>query len=196
MHGTYTNSPSLRIIATILAFTAIAMVATRYAPASAAVILLTGAAKSFESISDIFFGLFQRREELRYMAISMIVKGIVMVPAAALALHFGRSAAWGVSGMLVVWIAVLVFYELPRASPVRFIWNPRAFASLAWSSLPLGLVMMLFSFKTNIPRHGLTGAGLAVLVASCVQLALNLALIVYVLKVQLSRTPSSDMLSR
>ena len=148
----------LRLVNTALALAVIAVVATRYAPATAWVILLTGSAKAVESISDIFFGLLQRREELRYMAISMIGKGILMVPAAAIALYLGRTAAWGVAGMLVVWIGVLAFYELPvlsrlQAGAARFVWNAPAFARLAWSSLPLGFVMMLVSFNSNIPRY-------------------------------------------
>ena len=52
----------LRLLTTVLAFTTIAAIAllARYRWQTALVVILVGAAKSVENLSDVFYGLFQK----------------------------------------------------------------------------------------------------------------------------------------
>jgi O-antigen/teichoic acid export membrane protein len=157
---TFESYFGLRMLTTALALIAIAALISvgRYATQTAVVILLVGIAKAIESISDVYFGLLQRHERMRYIAISLILKGLLSLPALALGVFFTRSVTWGVAGMAIAWACVLLFYDVPVARRLgigtpHFHWQPAVFARLTLLSLPLGFVMLLISLNSNIPRY-------------------------------------------
>ncbi len=166
----------LRLVCTLLA--AVAIIAVTFLSGhkgeTAAVILAVGAAKAFESISDIYYGLLQRHERMDYIARSMMVKGPLSLVALATGSYVTGSIFWGACAMALVWGLVLVFYDIPVAGMVlsgkngrtgerkgnrpisaamKPRWNRSVLGSLTWCSLPLGLVMMLISLNANIPRY-------------------------------------------
>ena len=121
------------------------------------VILLAGLAKAVESISDIYFGLRQRHEQMQPIARSLIAKGLLSLFAFSLALRLTHSLLWAMLGMFFAWSAVLFLYDVrathliqarvvPRFSPVLL-------RRLAWRSLPLGVMSMLVSINANMPRY-------------------------------------------
>jgi O-antigen/teichoic acid export membrane protein len=157
---------ALRLLTTGLALFAIAGLVglAGYAPATAGVIVIVGLAKAFEAVSDIFYGLFQQREQMDRIAISMILKGGLSLAALGMLLYLTGSLWWGVVGLAGIWAAVLVFYDIPsgahllrqagmRAAAGRPRWDPATLARLTWLALPLGVVMLLVSLNTNIPRY-------------------------------------------
>lgn len=167
---TFGHYLSLRVFTTAVALLVIAGVVacSGCTPRLAAVIFLIGLAKGFESISDIFFGYLQQREQMDRIARSMIVKGILSLGAVALAIHFTANLAFAAAGMAAVWAAMLFCYDapvaarlLPGAIPaVRLLiprWTPRMLWRLALLALPGGIVMMLISFSGNIPRYFIAG---------------------------------------
>ncbi|MGO9021544.1 MAG: lipopolysaccharide biosynthesis protein [Syntrophobacteraceae bacterium] len=166
----------LRLVCTLLAVAAIIAVTflSGYKGETAAVILAVGAAKTFESISDIYYGLLQQRERMDYIARSMMVKGPLSLIALATGSYVTGHIFWGACAMALVWGAVLVLYDIPVAgivlsgenertgehegawsifAAIKPRWNRSVLGSLAWRSLPLGLVMMLISLNANIPRY-------------------------------------------
>ncbi len=153
--GEYTFSQyfGLRLLTTALALALIA--AFNF---SSPVTLLIGLSKAVESISDVIFGFLQRLERMRSIAIALMLKGLLGLPALACAIYLTRSVAWGVAAMLSVWTAVLFAYEMPLVRRLgfrvpTFEWNRAVFARLTVLTLPLGLVMMLISLNGNIPRY-------------------------------------------
>lgn len=154
---------ALRLLTTLLALAAIAVIvhAAGYERQTAAVILLIGLAKSFEAMSDVFYGLFLRRERMDRLAKSMITKGALSLTALGLAVYLTGSVVWGVVGLVLAWAAVFAGYDLRtgagllgrRVSDLRPVWSGGRLAALAWLSLPLGLVMALLTLNSTIPRY-------------------------------------------
>lgn len=166
----------LRLIATALALLVIITVVlgSGYRRETALVILVVGIAKSFEAISDVFYGLFQQYEQMDRIAKSMMIKGPLSLAALAAGVYMTGSVFWGAVGLAIAWALILVGYDLrsgalilgsiPRPANLSLIENyymaalrPRrdinVLVRLAWLALPLGLVMMLISLNTNIPRY-------------------------------------------
>jgi len=157
---------ALRLATTALAFAAICLIAwlAGYRWQTALVVILVGVAKSVESFSDVIYGLMQKYERLDRIAIAMMLRGVGSVTVFALALWFTRSVAWAVVALAAWWSAVLLTYERQTggellkafgAADARFApsWERARMRQLAWLSLPLGVVMVLVSLNTNIPRY-------------------------------------------
>lgn len=150
----------LRIITTLLALITILMIALiGYRNETVLIILLIGVAKSFESLSDVVYGFIQQRERMDRIAHAKIIKGPASLVALAIGVIVTGGVPGGVIGMIVVWAALFFLYDLRNARALlesRFDLRPRwpllRLVKLAWLALPLGLVMMLISLTTSIPR--------------------------------------------
>jgi O-antigen/teichoic acid export membrane protein len=166
----------LRLIATGLALLAIAgiTIAAGYRWETSQIILLVGLAKAFESISDVFYGLIQQYERMDRIAISLMIKGPVSLLLLGLGVYLTGSVLGGAVGLTVAWAIVLVGYDIrsgalilntppltpqdgvaasPEAVALRPRWHLKTLGKLTWLTMPLGLVMMLISLNTNIPRY-------------------------------------------
>jgi O-antigen/teichoic acid export membrane protein len=139
------------------------------------VILVISLAKILESISDLFHGLFQYHERMDRIAISLMIKGPLSLLLLGIGLKLTGTVLGGSIGLAVVWLVVLIFYDIPKAAAIfkdsnsiqshdgmaisdqdrsllpRF--NSKNLQSLLGLSLPLGFVMMLGSLNANIPRY-------------------------------------------
>ena len=142
---------------------------------TAAIILIVGLAKGFESVSDIFYGLLQQHERMDRIALSMIIKGLLSLAAVTSAIYLGGDLLLGVCGLTAGWALMLVFYDVPSGGRMlqtasdpepptvglcsrvtRLVqprWRPRALVTLTLLALPVGIVMTLISFNSNIPRY-------------------------------------------
>ena len=148
----------LRLVTTSLALLAIGAIALTagYPPAMLYLIMLIAAAKAFEAVSDIIFGLLQHHHDLRRVAVSMLTKGMLSVASVACTLWLTGSVAWATLSMAAAWGTVLAFYDLPAArllAMIRPLLRPTRLAHLAWLALPMGLVAGLQSLMTNVPRY-------------------------------------------
>jgi O-antigen/teichoic acid export membrane protein len=141
----------------------------------AAIILVVALAKAFESISDIFYGLLQQHERMDRIALSMMIKGPLSLAAIGAAVYLSGDLLVGVSGLAAAWLLVLLVYDVRSGAsllnvasrsehpPVDFrsalarrlqvSWRPRALMTLTLLALPVGIVMALISFNSNIPRY-------------------------------------------
>jgi O-antigen/teichoic acid export membrane protein len=166
----------LRLIATVLSLLAISVIilTAGYRWETSLVIFVIGLSKIIESISDIFYGLFQSRERMDRIAVSLMIKGPLSLLMLAIGIHISGTVLGGTIGLVVTWALVLIFYDIPngiailRAAPAqsqrtaqiansthrlqpRF--NFLVLRNLVGISLPLGVVMMLISLNANIPRY-------------------------------------------
>src|SRR5437870_8827498 len=80
---------SVRLIGTVLGLAAIAAMAfgLGYQGVTLYLILAVALAKAFEAVSDVVFGLLQKAENLRRVAVSMPAKGVISLLAAGLVLR-------------------------------------------------------------------------------------------------------------
>ena len=167
----------LRLVTTLLALTLIIGVALLggYRLGTALVIIAVAIAKSFESISDVYFGLLQQHERMDRIAVSMVIKGLLSLVGLGLGVFVLGSVLWGAVGVAIAWALVLVGYDIPTSTSVLVTaspsfqgreqkglrspgslgptWDLEAMKKLAWLALPLGFTTMLVSLNANIPRY-------------------------------------------
>ena len=158
----------LRISTTTLALLAVVGIValSGYHRQTALVILAVALAKGVESISDIAYGSLQQRERMDRISHSMMLRGLVAIGALWVGVYFAGSVLLGILAMAAGWGVVLVYFDVPGLSRV-----PSKSATigsilhgqhgLEWPKLlrlamvaaPLGVVMMLLSLNTSIPRY-------------------------------------------
>ncbi|MGA9377842.1 MAG: oligosaccharide flippase family protein [Phormidium sp.] len=166
----------LRLIAITLGLLIIVgiTIASGYRLQTSLVILTIGLAKGFESISDVFYGLIQQHERMDRIAISMMIKGPLSLLLLAIGVYYTGSVLWGSVGLAVAWAIVLFNYDIRSGAlilktspwqkckqkspkifpnPLHPHWNLKTLVQLTWLALPLGVVMMLISLNSNIPRY-------------------------------------------
>jgi len=172
VHGEYEFADylGLRLLGNLVALLGVAVVVgvTGFTLETTGVVLAIAAAKAFEAVSDIIYGLMQHRERMDRVAISLMFKGLVSVIAVGAAMIAARSAAWAALAMAVGWLIVLIVYDLPNAwamlssrrkpgPPIRPRWSGRLLLKLTVFSAPLGLSMLLTTVNLNVPRYFIEG---------------------------------------
>jgi O-antigen/teichoic acid export membrane protein len=157
---------TLRIVCTVAAVVVIAVVVawSGYRRETGLVILAIALAKACESISDIAYGALQHQERMDRVARSLALRGTLAVAVLWIAVYLTGSVLIGSVGLAIGWGAVVALYDLPalKGSLARPWWlaikpgpttNWRKLAGLATVAAPLGVVMMLLSLNTNLPRY-------------------------------------------
>ena len=150
-----------------LALIAVLAVVGNHETGTVAVVVLIGVAKAFESVSDIFQGLFQKHEEMNRAAVSLILKGLLSVLLVGLALFLLHNIVVAAAMLAVAWATTLALYDLPQGASMLPNWRrelrPRfrrtVFKELFLLTLPLGFLMMLLSVSDNLPRYFLARKG-------------------------------------
>lgn len=166
----------LRLLTAPIAWLVIAIIAmfSGYGWATFSVVCVVGLAKGLETISGVYYGLFQLHERLDLIAKSMIIKGVLSLVGLSLGVYLTNDLFWGAIGMAAAWALLLLSFDLPmgrqilRSTPhppegepslgageasLRPRWDMSTLARLTWLALPLGLVVMLISLGMNIPRY-------------------------------------------
>ena len=183
---------TLRLMATLIGLMAIAALLPFAVDSSPIrlVVLLVAVTKCVECMSDVTAGLLQREERLKRVAISLMIRGCGSVLVFSLTFAYFRNLALSVVAMSIVWLAVLLLYDVPNARALVgrhesfFRFNRGELWRLAMLGLPLGWVATLGSLNANIPRYflqhylGLAEQGIY---ASLAYLMIAIGLIVYAL---------------
>jgi O-antigen/teichoic acid export membrane protein len=141
-----------------------------YARQTAMVILAVALAKGIETLSDIHYGLFQLNDRLDQIGRSMMLRGVLSVAALGTGLYLTRNVLWGCVGLALVWLAALLFFDVPhgrrflarsvkvvqpthlpaRSRPAdrfRRQWN------LMCTAFPLGISTTMAALNLNMPRY-------------------------------------------
>ncbi|WP_243707262.1 lipopolysaccharide biosynthesis protein [Micromonospora sp. KC606] len=163
----------LRTSGMVVALLLIGVIAAFVGPAAGVVVLLVGVAKALDAVGDIYWGLFQRHERMRPIAISMISNGLISVLAVVSLLVLTGSIGWAMIGSVIGSLAGSVGYCARAAKPLTTI-EPttdvaaggtrhgpppdrpaalRRMARLAVVAAPLGLASGLVSLSENLPRY-------------------------------------------
>lgn len=119
------------------------------------IVLAIGFYKVIETGSEIYYGLFQRYEKMRYVGISQALRGFFALLVMVIFLRFTGSLFIGSLAVGVCWLLILIFFDMPNGKPwfsgkVGFSQN---IFKIIISTIPLGLVSMLISLNSNIPRY-------------------------------------------
>ncbi|MGO9107638.1 MAG: lipopolysaccharide biosynthesis protein [Thermoguttaceae bacterium] len=86
-----------------------------YNPATARLVVLAGLVVLSESVCDLFQAVLQRREEMRWVAISLMTRGLLGLTFFAMGMWFSGDLAWGVCGFLLAAITTLLTIDIPQA---------------------------------------------------------------------------------
>ncbi len=140
------------------------------------VISAVGLCKAFEMIADTFYGLLQQHERLDRITKSRILHGVSSMVALCLGVWLTGSVLWGTVGYAAMRLLVIVTYDVPGAlwilqsagqtsgtsfrrrltaalSEIRPRWELSRLRPLAMLGLPMGVISLLMSLQTNIPRY-------------------------------------------
>lgn len=153
---------ALRLIATVIALSAIAAIATGsgYSGETIAVIVLVAAIKACDGLGDVVHGLLQQYERMDRIAMSRMLTGVAQVMVCAGALAMTRSVVVATAGMALVSALVAVTYDLHNARLISAsfaalmpAWDWTPLRRLAVVGIPAGLTITLGSLAINIPRY-------------------------------------------
>ena len=86
-----------------------------YDPATARLVVLAGLVVTSESVCDLFQAVLQRREQMRWVAISLMIRGMLGLTFFALGTWFSGDLAWGVCGFSLAALTTLLAIDIPRA---------------------------------------------------------------------------------
>lgn len=151
----------LRLLTIALAGVVMAGIALSMDGAMPRIALLAGAVQAVEWVSDIYHGLYQRLERMERIAASLVARGVLSVAALVLGVWLTGSLAIALAGVFAVRLLVLVVYDrgiafqdcaVDRESGQDSSRAGRLMA-IFLTALPLGLVLMVSSLATNIPRY-------------------------------------------
>jgi O-antigen/teichoic acid export membrane protein len=150
---------AVRLGTTALGLAALGAIAlaSHYAWPVPTAVLVLGFALSVDNLSDVYYGLLQRRERMDQIAWSMVARGLMSVAALGVTLWLTRSLLAGVGALAVARTTVLLVYDRPTASagvPLRTS-GLRAQAAVFCTSLPLGIVLMLLALAASLPRYAI-----------------------------------------
>lgn len=148
---------------------------TGYSRETAWIIFLLSIGRSLDALSDVFYGFIQLHERMNWIAISVMIRGLLSVLLLGIGVYLFGSMVGGTIGLVIASFLVLTlcdFYSsisvlrqtlLPESStylPIRTgikwfkpQWDWQRLQQLTWYALPLGLVLLLFSLNINIPRY-------------------------------------------
>jgi O-antigen/teichoic acid export membrane protein len=143
-----------------------ACLSARYASLTTAVVMAVTMGQVFDSISDIYWGLLQRAEQMSRIALSMIARALLSLVILTALLTITGSIFWAVAGYSVARGIVLVFYDTRStryllAGGAAFtadktfgpVWNIHMGMDLLRLALPLGVVLLFVNLVGNIPRY-------------------------------------------
>lgn len=172
---TFDDYLRLRVSGMLVALLLMGVVAAFIGSAHAVVVMLVGIAKALDAIGDIFFGLFQRHEQMRPIGISMMSNSLLTVVAMVSLLALTGSIGWAVVGSVIGSLAGSIGYCGWAAKPLRAAEStdaapagagtdkaslprdPRAvvrrMGRLAMVAAPLGFASGLVSLSGNLPRY-------------------------------------------
>ncbi len=160
---------SFRLLSTALALVIIfaSVLLFGYPRQLKAVILMVGLAQAIEAISDIYYARLQLQDRMEQISKSMITRTVLSAVGLAIAIYFTRSLFWGIAAIVLARTAVLSGYDirgrthdLTESSQGVFEndalkprWDPRVQRALLGLSLPLGIIAVLVSLNSSIPRY-------------------------------------------
>jgi O-antigen/teichoic acid export membrane protein len=153
----------LRLLATALAIVVVAAIALTGSHAAdvAILICIVGVVQAADMISDIYYGLLQQHERMHRIALSMMIKGVLSLTLVGVCIYFTSRLLLAAIAIALARLAVLVAFDAQHCvytvgqsvSYSTFLRSLRRQGRLALVALPLGIVMMLISLTTNVPRY-------------------------------------------
>ena len=160
---------SLRLLTTSLALVIIFGITQvlRYGWELTAVVLMVGVAYAIETISDVYYARLQLHDRMDGISKSLIARALLSTLGLAVATYVSGSLIWGLAGVVLARAIVFIGYDIcerthglgekskwfsrNEALTPRF--DLRVHRELLWTSLPLGIVVLLTSLYSTVPAY-------------------------------------------
>jgi len=146
----------LRIAANLVGGAIIATAAGLVGTVTAAILLPLGVAKLAEATSETCYGLAQRHDRMRWVALSKSIRGGLGLAALLAVIGLGGTLAVGTWALAATWAGFLFGVDLPAARALEpILTSPKASTlwRLARESAPLGAVNGIFAASQALPRY-------------------------------------------
>lgn len=152
----------LRLLTTIVAMLVIFLVAVSIGKSETLTlpILLAGAIRGLDAISDVCHGRFMQQEQIDRMGIALAAKSVAGIVATGLIIGTGGTVIGVLCGVIAVRMIVMLLWELPSVAKsaadigdVCPSFSAYRLRRLAIQSLPLGVVMLIISLRTSVPQY-------------------------------------------
>ena len=164
---------SFRLFSTLLALVVIFASAlfAGYRGQLRLVIVLVGFAQAIEAISDVYYARLQLGDRMDRIAKSVMARTVLSALGLGITVYFTRALVWGIVAVVLARIIVLLGYDMQRRThgftkaiedlskggPLKPRWNPKMLRELLYLGLPLGIIAVLVSFNSSIPRYFIEG---------------------------------------
>ena len=136
------------------------------------VIALLAVLKVSESLSEVYFGMFQKNERMDLISRSLITRSVLSILFATLSLLFYKQVELAIASLIIAYTLVLVFHDsrllglVVRIQPSKLVNKFRSkFYVLLITTLPLGVTVAVNVLYQSIPRflieqhHGASALG-------------------------------------
>ncbi len=122
------------------------------------VVVAIGMMKTVDATSEVIFGYFQRREQMKTIAVAQICNGVISLVMLATVMAITGSLILAVISSLSASILTLALYTAPHLKSYRpqQRWISRNLSGIILlfrQTLPLGFVMLTVSLSANVPRY-------------------------------------------
>ncbi|MFY0803775.1 lipopolysaccharide biosynthesis protein [Peribacillus frigoritolerans] len=150
---------SIRIISVCVGFCLCGLIAVLYGQGfvESIIIILMALARSGESLSDIVHGEFQRRELIKWISGSLIIRGVITLFIVSITYYLSNNnIIIAMLAQAIVWICVFYFRDLSilrRYLKIKIVFNWIEIKRLVWICLPLALTATINILIVNIPRY-------------------------------------------
>jgi O-antigen/teichoic acid export membrane protein len=125
-------------------------------PAAAAVLVPVAIAKLSDATSEVCYGLAQKHERMRFVAISKAVRGALGLAALAVVVAFGGTVVEGTWALAAAWTAFLFVIDFRVAGSLEPVLG-RLDLPVAWrlvrETAPLGGVTGVSAMIQSVPRY-------------------------------------------
>lgn len=148
----------LRIISSFFAIlvTIIIVILNDYPIDTILIIFIILTTKVVDSFSDVMYGVMQKSEHMDSVSKSKILKGVMSLFLLIILLWTTKNIVMSTLALPIVSLVILFLYDKKLAenyTSIRPVYDWRKMRRLIILSLPLGLVLMMGSLNTNIPRY-------------------------------------------
>lgn len=160
---------SLRLLTTGLALLIIVGITQilEYRWQLSAVVLMVGVAQAIEAVSDIHYARLQLRDRMDRISKSLIARTLLAAIGLTVGVYLGEKLLWGITGIVLARVIVLLGYDIrerthglakqskgfTRNEGLKPRWDLRVQRQLLWFNSPLGIILVLVSLNSSIPRY-------------------------------------------
>src|SRR5262249_59044066 len=113
--GNYSGARLVTTLGALLVILGIALF-SRWGSGISAVVFAIAASKAIDSFSDILYGLFQRHEAIDRIGKSMLLRGLLSLCAAAIAVRFAASALAASLAVCAMWVVILLQFDIANGA--------------------------------------------------------------------------------